>query len=246
MWLDEYDDKEKTDDHTDSSPKDDWNPLYQSDNSHTKSKTKSLAIFAIVFSFAVVAFLYVMSNGDIDVDQSNMMNTEQNLIQEYGVGSFGSDHAHAALVLFLDGQRINFGLPQYQLQSKYVHFENNNPYLVHRHATEVPLKILFNSIGLDITQNCIVVKNTSDDPFAEKKELCEGDELDYSLQFYINGQKYGSDISEYVFEHNDRILISLGDYSGESIQEQLEYLESLTIHDVPKEENRDLGDNISV
>jgi hypothetical protein len=47
----------------------------------------------------------------------------------------------------------------------------------------------------------------------------------------VNGKEYHSDIIQYEINHNDRILISLGNM--ESITKQLEYLESLEIFDIP-------------
>jgi hypothetical protein len=62
--------------------------------------------------------------------------------------------------------------------------------------------------------------------------------------FYVNGEKYYSDISQYVLEHNDRILISFGD--AESISMHLAYLESLEIFDIPKKTPQYSGNNIFV
>jgi hypothetical protein len=60
---------------------------------------------------------------------------------------------------------------------------------------------------------------------------------------YVNGEKYHSKISQYVLEHNDRILISFGD--PEFISKYLEYLESLEIFDIPKKTPQSSGNNIS-
>jgi hypothetical protein len=62
--------------------------------------------------------------------------------------------------------------------------------------------------------------------------------------FYVNGEKYLSDISQYVFEHNDRILVSFGD--AELISEQLAYLDSLKIFDIPKKIPQYSGDGITI
>jgi hypothetical protein len=52
-----------------------------------------------------------------------------------------------------------------------------------------------------------------------------------SITILINGISF-SKINLYEISHNDRILISFGDKS--LISEQLEYLQGLEIHDVPK------------
>ena len=65
-----------------------------------------------------------------------------------------------------------------------------------------------------------------------------------SLSFYVNGKKYNSNLSQYVFDHDDRILISYGD--SESIPFQLELLNSLQIFDVPKKTPQYSGDGITI
>ena len=77
------------------------------------------------------------------------------MVKHYGVGQFGSEHSHAALVVFVNGDQLDFSHPQFQIQSKYIHFENDNSYLIHKHATKVPLDMLFASFGLKITEGCI-------------------------------------------------------------------------------------------
>jgi len=74
--------------------------------------------------------------------------------------------------------------------------------------------------------------------------FCSGQ--DQSLLFYVNGEEYYSDISQYVLKHNDRILVSFGD--AELISKHLAYLESLKIFDIPKKDktNQSSGNDIFV
>ena len=74
----------------------------------------------------------------------------------------------------------------------------------------------FDSIGINITKECIIVS---------KKSYCN------DMKFFVN-EKPHPDIISYVPNHNDIILTSLG--KG-NISEQLEYLKSLSIHDLPKQ-----------
>ncbi|MGD2107060.1 MAG: hypothetical protein PVH93_05580, partial [Nitrosopumilaceae archaeon] len=141
--------------------------------------------------------------------------------------------------IFVNGELINFGHPKFQLTSKYIHFENHNPYLVHKHATGVPLEMLFASMAMKLTSDCFIINSYSN---SEIGRFCSNE--DQTLSFYVNGKPYNSDLSRYVFEHNDRILISFGD--PELILEQLAYLESLTIYDVPKKTPRYPGDGITI
>jgi len=202
-----------------------------------KPKNRSLVIAGIAFLLVSAGFFsYYFINQDM-IDSQIMDNTELKSIEEkmvihYGVGEFGSDHAHAAIAVFIDDVQLNFGLPDFQLQSKYIHLESNNPYLIHKHATGVPLDMLFSSFGMNVSSECIGTHST---------EHCINSEN--SLVFMINEKIY-SDITTYEIKHNDRILISYGD--PEDVTMQLRYLESLKIHDLPRQNNQSPGKNISV
>ena len=212
-----------------------------------KSKPKNRVILVIAVSFVIVSSVffsyYFINQNEIDsrIIQNINVDPEKNLVNQYGVGEYGSDHAHAAIAVFVDGEQLNFGLPQFQISSRYIHFENHNPYLIHKHATSVPLEMLFTSFGMKITQDCIILNNdVSTDIKAGK--FCTGQ--DQFLTFYVNGEEYYSDISQYVLQHNDRILISFGD--AESISKHLTYLESLKILDVPKKTPQYSGNEFNV
>ena len=205
-----------------------------------KPKNRALVIAAIAFVLVSAGFFsyYFINQTQIDseiLDNTSPLTAEQKMVSQYGVGEFGSDHTHAAIAVFVDGVQLNFGLPDFQIQSKYIHFENNNPYLIHKHATGVPLDMLFSSVGMKITTQCVGLS------YLSSELLCADSEK--SIAFLING-KYYAEISSYEINHNDRILISLGD--SEEISEQLEYLESLEIHDVPEKSKIVPGKDISV
>ena len=204
-------------------------------NEEPKSKGKALAISAIAFALISAGFFsyYFLNQSDIDsqiLDNAGFKTLEEKMAAHYGVGKFGSAHAHAAVAVFIDGNQMDFGVPQFQLQSKYIHFESDNPYQVHKHATNVPLHMLFTSFGMEIKDDCINLRFPDD--MSEK--FCAGGDEDKSLTLLINGKPYSS-IVRYEIKHNDRILISLG--NPESVPEQQRLLESLEIHDVPKRNN---------
>ncbi len=176
----------------------------------SKPKSRGLSIAIILFAvFSVGIFSYYFINqADIDEQIIQNMDPRESLANQYSIGEFGSDHAHAAIVVIIDEKQVNFAQQQFQISSKYIHFENNNPYLIHKHATGVPLEMLFVSFGMK--DNCI------------SNEPCI---------VYLNGERYYSDILQYEIKHNDRILISVGEIEN---SKYLKYLESLKIFDVPK------------
>ncbi len=176
----------------------------------TKPKSRGLTIAIILFAVSSVGILsyYFINQSDIDEQIIQNMDPQEILANQYNIGEFGSDHAHAAIVVIIDEKQVNFALPQFQVSSKYIHFENNNPYQIHKHATGVPLEMLFVSFGMK--DNCI------------SNEACI---------VYLNGERYYSDILQYEIMQNDRILISFGETEN---SKHLKYLESLKIFDVPK------------
>ena len=176
----------------------------------SKPKSRGLSIAIILFAvFSVGIFSYYFINqADIDEQIIQNMDPQEILANQYSIGEFGSDHAHAAIVVIIDEKQVNFAQSQFQISNKYIHFENNNPYLIHKHATGVPLEMLFVSFGMK--DNCI------------SNEPCI---------VYLNGERYYSDILQYEIKHNDRILISVGEIEN---SKYLKYLESLKIFDVPK------------
>ena len=220
---------------------DESNSAYFVPETESKSKGRSLAIFGIAFVLvaAGVFTYYFLNQSEIDseiLDNAGFKTLEERMVEHYNVGSFGSDHAHAAIAVYVNGDQIDFSHPRFQLQSKYIHFENNNPYLIHKHATDVPLYMLFSSFGLDITSECIVLRGQTD-----PSQNCIDSEN--SMTITVNGKSF-SNINLYEIKHNDRILISIGN-SG-LISEQLEYLEGLEIHDIPKKNKLVPGKDISL
>jgi len=212
----------------------------------SKPKNREILVIAVVFVIVSSGFFsyYFMNQNEIDskiIQNTINVDPEKKLVNQYGVGEYGSDHAHAAIAVFVDGEQLNFGMSQFQISSKYIHFENHNPYLIHKHATGVPLEMLFASFGMKITSDCIIL-NYDESTDIKTGRFCTGQ--DQSMVFYVNGEEYYSDISQYVLKHNDRILVSFGDV--ESISKHLSYLESLRILDIPKKTPQYSGNDIII
>jgi hypothetical protein len=203
------------------------------------SKPKNRLIVMVVISSIIISsvfFSYYFINQekiDSQIIQNMNLNPEEILVRQYGVGEFGSAHAHAAIAVFINGDQINYGLEEYQISSKYIHFENSNPYVIHRHATNASLELLFSSFGMSIMADCIQLHS---------KLFCT--EENQTLRFFVNGEEFNSDISQYTFDHNDKIMISLGDIK--SISKHIAYVESLQIPDIPKKTAQNTGNLISI
>lgn len=212
----------------------------------SKSNSKILIICAVTFVIISVGFFsyYFINQNEIDseiLQQTTNMSIEDKLAIFYKVGERGSEHSHAAIVIFVDEEMLNFGLSKFQLSSKYIHFENDDPHIIHKHATNVPLEMLFSSFGMKITSNCIIL-DQDNAPETKISTYCA--KKDQIFSAYLNGKEYNSDISQYILKHNDRIMISIGE--EKLISKQIKYLESIEISDTPKKIPQNSGRDINL
>ena len=135
-----------------------------------------------------------------------------------GAGKLGDAHEHASLLVRIFGDKFDFSVPSYQIKSSWIHFEESDGTTIHRHSTGVELGYLFDTLNIGIDSECY--------RFPDGRQFCTNE--DYSLKYYINHQIVDN-ISNYVFEDGDRILISFGNETPEQIEEQLIELDSQII-----------------
>jgi len=134
-------------------------------------------------------------------------------------GRLGDEHEHASLLVRIFGDKFDFSLPNYQIKSSWIHFEDQDGDTIHRHSSGVELEFLFNSLNIGLSDRCFI--------FADGRQFCTND--DYSLKYFINHEPV-SDIRQYVIQEDDRILISYGDETEDEIEEQLAELDSQMIN----------------
>ena len=135
-----------------------------------------------------------------------------------GAGKLGGEHEHASLLVRIFDDKFDFSVPSYQIKSSWIHFEESDGITIHRHATGVTLGYLFDSLNIGVDSECY--------SFPDGRQFCTNE--DYSLKYYINHQPV-KQITDYVFEDGDRILISFGSETPEQIEEQLFELDSQII-----------------
>jgi hypothetical protein len=144
----------------------------------------------------------------------------QNTLSVAGFGPLGSAHEHAAFLVKVNGQNIDFSQPKYQVQSDYIHVENGDGTTLHRHATNVTFADFLKSIKMDIDKknNCLVFTNGT--------EYC--DDNNNKLRTLINGHSTKS-ISEYILNNNDRLLVIYGNENDKEIAKALDELNKIKI-----------------
>ena len=164
---------------------------------------KATGILAVIAAIAVYAsYEFITMSGDIPGAPEN-------------AGKLGDEHIHASMLVRIFGDKFDFSLPNYQIKSPWIHFENQDGDTIHRHASGVELEFLFNSLNIGLNDRCFI--------FADGRQFCTNE--DYSLKYFINHEPV-SDIREYVVQEDDRILISYGAETQDEIEEQLAELDA--------------------
>jgi hypothetical protein len=135
-----------------------------------------------------------------------------------GAGKLGDEHIHASILVRIFGDKFDFSVPTYQIKSSWIHFEESDGTTVHRHSSGVELGYLFDTINIGIDNKCYI--------FPDGRQFCSNE--DYSLKYYIN-HKLVNDVYDYVFEDDDRILITYGSETPDQIEIQLRELDSQII-----------------
>ena len=146
----------------------------------------------------------------------------QNTLSVAGFGPLGSAHEHAAFLVKVNGQNIDFRQPKYQVQSDYIHVENGDGTTLHRHSTNVTFADFLKSINMDIDRknNCLVFTNGT--------KYCDNDDNDNKLRIFINENSTNS-ISDYILKNNDRLLVMYGNETNEQIAKALDEVNKIEI-----------------
>lgn len=140
-------------------------------------------------------------------------------------GTLGSAHEHAALLVNLNGTKIDFAQQKYMVRSNYIHMESYNGTLdgttLHKHAAKVPIGEFVKSLRMDISNGCFITD--------ENKRFCDNENS--KLRFYVNGNQT-NDIMGYVPNDNDRILVTYGNQSSSEIENELQELNNTRINNL--------------
>ena len=138
-----------------------------------------------------------------------------------GSGVLGDEHVHSSMLVKLHDDVFDFSSPAYQIKSSWIHFEAQDGTTIHRHSTGVTLGFLFESMAIGLDDECYAFKGTGGE-----RVFCTND--DYSLKFFVNHQSVPN-LTDYVFEDGDKILISYGAQTQEEIDSQLAELDAQVI-----------------
>ena len=170
-------------------------------------KTVILPIIAVIAIIAVISIFLYSPN-----------------LPPAGFGALGSAHQHAAFLVKVNGENIDFRQPQYQVVSDYIHVENGDGTTLHRHATNVTFADFLKSVKMDLDEqnNCLVFTNNG-------TQYCNNNN-DNQLRTFVNGNSTSTEsISNYIINDNDRLLVMYGNETEEQLTEALDELNKIKI-----------------
>ena len=135
-------------------------------------------------------------------------------------GPLAGVHEHASILVPIFGDNLDFSKSMFQIKNPYIHFEGNDGTTIHKHAENVTLGFLFETLNMELTDECLTIP--------DGRYFCNEETDGFSLKFYINGGKVES-LSEYVLSDGDRILLSYGFEDDDQVSFQLDELNSQRI-----------------
>ena len=178
-------------------------------------KKKELIFYILIFVLVILFLWQWLSKGAL-INQLNQVQKEYPQMQQLsGVGKLGSAHLHADVKVYINGQAIDFSQNKYQLRNNFIHFEEGIGDVIHTHATGLAVGHMLKSLGIDFSNECIVVDGQS---------YCN--ENNKKLKFYVNGQ-LNNEFDNRVIKNLDKYLVSYGDYNEDEIQKQLSSVTNL-------------------
>jgi hypothetical protein len=176
----------------------------------SKKKTK-IAVVAIGSFMAAILVLGAIATAQF---------TSQQSLNSSRFGGLGSAHEHAAFLVKIDGNIIDFSQSKYQVRSPYIHVENGDGLTLHKHAISVPFGEFLKSVGMDIQDNCFIMD--------DGKKYCDNDADGKKLVFLVNGQTEES-AKDYVLQDGDRFLLEYGNITKAQLQSDLDFLNQIKI-----------------
>jgi|AntRauMinimDraft_3_1070383.scaffolds.fasta_scaffold00159_6 hypothetical protein len=90
----------------------------------------------------------VLNQGLLDIDSIVLDQSQSGQDSANRIGEVGSAHDHASFHVMINGTEKDFTDRKFQLNSRYVHLENNRSDIVHKHANGITWSMFFQTINL--------------------------------------------------------------------------------------------------
>jgi len=126
----------------------------------------------------------------------------------------GSEHIHQGISDMIYRELVDFSLPDFQVRDRMIHFEGQEGFTVHMHATGIPGGYFLETLGFRIDKNCISF---------DGRDFCSDE--NNSWKFFVNSESTDS-IQEFVGKGSDRILITYENLIPTELSAQLDLIEN--------------------
>ena len=120
-------------------------------------------------------------------------------------------HVHADFLIYIQDEKIDLEKEIYMTTSEqelheHAHLHDANGEVQHMHKEGITFAEFINSLGLNVTDECITYDGT---------EYCSSEEE--SLLLFVNNEQYEGSITNFEAMDEDRVLLYYGPYDEEKI-----------------------------
>lgn len=125
-------------------------------------------------------------------------------------------HVHADFLMMINGEQFDLTKDEYQsglktgIKHDSIHLHDNQGNIIHRHANGVTLGDLFQSIGMELTADCLTI--------SDSEQYCTNETN--SLLLYVN-KEINPDPANYVLTDADQTLLYYGAADAPEIETYL-------------------------
>lgn len=122
----------------------------------------------------------------------------------------------AKYLIFTNKLKRNFSAVKYHHQSEEVFIQSDEPSIIYIKKNKITWDDFFQTLPMKLTNSCLTT--------GDGETLCTNNSS--SLKFYLNGIEV-ENLLEFEIQNEDKLLISYGDNSKETIENQLQQLNEI-------------------
>lgn len=165
---------------------------------------KLIGIGTLLIMLGVIGFVFFSKDDTSSPSVRNSLPNSQTSTPQ-------STDINASFAIFTNNTFRIFTASMYHNLSEDVYIEASNPNIVHVKKTGTTWNDFFSTLPVKLTSTCLTT--------GTKETFCTGERG--TLQFYINGQRNDSALSQEIRE-GDKLLVTFGNESDETIQKQFD------------------------
>lgn len=170
-------------------------------------------IVAILLVIGAYGYLWISdSSSEVEVRPGSLQAPVPVIGEEY------SDHAHISFLMIIKNGIADFSSPQFMLRDRKAHFENNDPYTIHKHATGVTLPYFLSTIGFELSQDCLTTP--------EAETICNDGKNTWRM--IVNGEEVER-FDTYELMQHDKVLLNYDDDTPTELLIKYNYVQEVPV-----------------